>query len=158
MNATRTPAPRHSRTTNIVYWVSTVLVALLMLQGGIAEVMRADSGIQVMRALGYPDYFTVILGVAKLLGTAAILLPVPRTLREWAYAGFTFDTIGAFISLAVVGPRNATLLIPLVALAFVQASYWSWRRREGRAGAESLTSPLPATPARDRSAFPSTSA
>jgi hypothetical protein len=135
MNATHTTVPRHSRTTTILYWTSTALVALMMLQGGIAEVMRTDSSVAVMRSLGYPVYLNTILGVAKLLGVAAILLPVPRTLREWAYAGFTFDVAGAIASLVAIGAVNAMLSIPIVALALVQASYWTWRRREQRAGA-----------------------
>ncbi len=132
----RPSAARPSRATNVVYWTSTALVAILMLQGGLMDAMRTDSALEVMRALGYPGYFAVLLGVAKLLGTAAILLPVPRTLREWAYAGFTFDVISAIVSIAVVGPVNWTMLIPFVALAFVQASYWTWRRREAQAGGE----------------------
>lgn len=129
MTAILTPAAQPSRTTNILYWISTSLVALMMLEGGIVEIMRTDSSMQVMTALGYPAYFSVMLGVAKLLGVAAIVLPVPRTLREWAYAGFTFDVLAATVSLATVGPVNGTLSIPIISLALVQASYWTWRRR-----------------------------
>jgi hypothetical protein len=134
MTATRTTAPRNTRTTNIVYWVTTALVALMMLQGGISEILRTEGSVQVMRALGYPDYLNTILGIAKLLGVAALLLPVPRTLREWAYAGFTFDVGGAIASFVAIGAVNVTLLIPIFSLALVLTSYWSWRRREAMAG------------------------
>jgi hypothetical protein len=106
----------------------------MMLQGGISEVLRTEGSLQVMRALGYPDYLNTILGIAKLLGVAAILLPVPRTLREWAYAGFTFDVGGAIASFVAAGMVNWTLLIPIISLALVLTSYWSWRRREAMAG------------------------
>ena len=134
MNAAHSLAPRSSKTTNVVYWTTTALVALMMLQGGISEVLRTEGSLQVMRALGYPDYLNTILGVAKLFGVAAILLPVPRTLREWAYAGFTFDVTGAIVSFVAIGAVNVTLLIPIFSLALVLTSYWSWRRREATAG------------------------
>jgi uncharacterized membrane protein len=134
MNATRPLAPPSSKTTNVVYWISTALVALMMLQGGISEVLRTEGSLQIMRALGYPDYLNTILGIAKLLGVAAILLPVPRTLREWAYAGFTFDVGGAIASFVAAGMVNWTLLIPIISLALVLTSYRMWRRREAMAG------------------------
>ena len=134
MTATRPLAPPTSRTTNVVYWITTGLVALMMVQGGISELLRTEGSLQVMRALGYPDYLNTILGIAKLLGVAAILLPVPRTLREWAYAGFTFDVAGATASFIAAGLVNWTLLVPIISLALVLTSYWMWRRREAAAG------------------------
>lgn len=139
MTATRLPASRTSRTTNVVYWITTGLVALVMIQGGISELMHVEGSVQVMRALGYPDYLNTILGIAKLLGVTAILLPVPRTLREWAYAGFTFDVGGAIASFIASGLVNWTLLIPIFSLALVLASYWMWRRREAMAGMTAQT-------------------
>ena len=126
--------PSSSKTTNVVYWITTALVALMMLQGGVFELMHNEGSVQVMKALGYPDYLNTILGIAKLLGVAAILLPVPRTLREWAYAGFTFDVGGAIASFVASGQVNVTLLIPIFSLALVLTSYWMWRRREAMAG------------------------
>jgi hypothetical protein len=142
MKATRLSAPRSSRRTNVVYWTTTTLVALLMLQGGVFDAIRSPSALQVFRVLGYPDYFATLLGVAKVLGVAAMLLPVPRFLREWAYAGFTFDVVSAIVSIIASGLAGWTLLIPITALAFVQASYWSWRRREGAVGVSKRGSPM----------------
>ena len=113
MNAIRTHTDRHSRTMSVLYWSSTVFLVAVMLQGGVAEIMRTDSAIQVMHSLGYPAYLSTILGTAKLFGVAAILLPVPRMLREWAYAGFTFDVTGAIASIVAVGAVNWTLIIPV---------------------------------------------
>jgi hypothetical protein len=133
MTADVTSAPQPSRRTTVVYWTTTSLVFLLMLQGGIMEAIRSPSALEVFRVLGYPTYFATLLGVAKVLGAAAIVLPVPRTLREWAYAGFTFDVASAVFSIIASGLADWSLSIPVIALAFVQASYWSWRRREGSA-------------------------
>jgi hypothetical protein len=135
MSATHASVPQASRRANIVYWTTTSLVALLMLFGGIQDAIRTPEALAVFHSLGYPDYFATLLGVAKVLGTAAIILPVPRFLREWAYAGFTFDTVSAIVSLVASGFAGWSLSIPVIALAFVQASYWSWRRRERISGA-----------------------
>src|SRR5258705_10677808 len=116
-----------------------------MLQGGISELMHTEGSNQVMRSVGYPVYLNTILGGAKLLGVAAILLPVPRTLREWAYAGFAFDIAGATASFVAVGQVNWLLLIPIISLALVQTSYLTWRRRT--AGATVV--PAPSSPAHD---------
>jgi hypothetical protein len=87
--------------------------ALLFLSG-------APKVAENLGALGYPGYLARLLGVAKLLGVAALWLPVPRTLREWAYAGFVFNLGGAVVShLASAGPPAhalppAILLVPLL--------------------------------------------
>jgi len=62
---------------------------------------------------------------------------VPRSLREWAYAGFTFDVIGAVISILASGDPPSHVAIPLYALAMLLLSSFAWRRRE-RAASPSL--------------------
>lgn len=82
--------------------------------------------------LGYPIYFAKFLGVAKLLGVFAILTGISSTLKEWAYAGFTFDVCGAFASHVSVGDPAWKALIPLLFLVVQLASYALWRRSNGR--------------------------
>jgi hypothetical protein len=69
-----------------------------------------------------------ILGVAKLLGIAAILFGRFPTLKEWAYAGFTFDVLGAFLSHLMAGDSFLIALVPLLFLAVQLGSYFLWRR------------------------------
>ncbi len=116
--------------TALAYWVPTVLVGLSSIAGGIYDALRPEAALAVFHHLGYPDYFATLLGTAKLLGGLAILLPVPRMLREWAYAGLTFDVLSALISLLAVGHAITELPIPIFVLALVQTSYWTWRRRQ----------------------------
>ena len=85
---------------NIIYWISTILLALLMLSSAIPSIINGPDSIKIMTThLGYPLYFTPFLGVAKLLGVIALFVPGFPKIREWAYAGFTFDLIGALYSL-----------------------------------------------------------
>jgi len=82
----------------IIYWIATALLAIGMLQSGIFAVMRTDQWVKLVTALGYPVYFLTILGVWKILGVIAILVPKFKLVKEWAYAGFFFAMTGALAS------------------------------------------------------------
>lgn len=113
---------------SLAYWIPTILIALLWTFGGTNALLRTESSVEVIRRLGYPAYFGVMLGVAQLLGVAAILAPVPRTLREWAYAGFAFDVIAAIVSSLAIGSPLVHIIFPMLALTMLLASYRAWRR------------------------------
>ena len=113
----------------LVYGISTAIVALNFAFGGISSVLKSENSLEVFRHLGYPDYFAVMLGCAQFLGVVAILVPVPRGLREWAYAGFVFDAMAAVVSLLVKGTSFFQVGFPLIALGFIFVSYWTWRSR-----------------------------
>jgi hypothetical protein len=105
------------------YWIFTALVALWLIPSGILDAMRAPAVVAILQHLGYPAYVGVILGVAKLLAIAALFYPRTRFLREWAYAGITFDMLGAFISHIVSHDPVTTALAPILVLAFAAGSY-----------------------------------
>lgn len=108
-------------TKTIAAWVTTGLFAALMTASGALYIVGAKPVVHAMHDLGYPDYFRTMLGVAKLLGIAGILSPWPK-LREWAYAGFTFDLIAAVASHAALGDV-AHVPQPLLALGLMLGSY-----------------------------------
>jgi uncharacterized membrane protein len=106
----------------IIYWVATSLLAIGMLQSGILAVIKTKQWVDLVTGLGYPIYFLTILGVWKILGVIAILIPQFKLLKEWAYAGFFFAMTGALIShlavgdyaaKAIAGPAFQTLFIIL---------------------------------------------
>jgi uncharacterized membrane protein len=117
----------HDFKSNLTYWIPTILIALNWTFGGVSALLRTESSIEVFSHLGYPEYFSVMLGTAQLAGVVAILAPVPRALREWAYAGLTFDVIAAIISLLAIGTPAWQVSIPVVALVLVLTSYFAWR-------------------------------
>lgn len=127
----------------LLYWIPTAQIALVMVGGGFGDALQTESALQVFRHLGYPNYFSTMLGVAQLLGVVTLLVPVPRTLREWAYAGFTFDIGAAILSILSVGDPLSHVAIPLYALAMLQLSYFAWRRRERTALSSPLAEPPP---------------
>ena len=81
-----------------------------------------------IQGLGYPEYFLTILGVAKLLGLLALLTGASVTLKEWAYAGFTFDALGAVASHLSVGDSLAIVAVPAAFCLIQLASYAVWRQ------------------------------
>ena len=109
---------------NIGYWIATGLFCLAMTAGGTMNLLRADIQKESIEALGYPEYLMTILGVAKLLGVIALLIPGAPLLKEWAYAGFTFDLLGAAASHAFVGDAAMEIMLPLIILGISAVSYW----------------------------------
>jgi uncharacterized membrane protein YphA (DoxX/SURF4 family) len=107
----------------IGYWVCTIPIALLLLSGGIMQVMRSPTAIEGITHLGYPVHFAVLLGVWKILGAIAILLPGFALVKEWAYAGIFIDLTGASVAHAAAGDGPGNIIAPLVFTAVVVASW-----------------------------------
>ena len=125
----------------IAYWIFTILAAALMTLSAIPDVLVVDGAVQFFEHLGYPRYLLPFLGVAKLLGVAAILQPWSRTLKEWAYAGLIFDLIGAFYSHMAVGDPPSLFAGSLIGLVLVSGSYVLLRLTESEATSPRLSQP-----------------
>ncbi len=90
-----------AKSNKIIYWISTIWLALGMLSTGAVQLFKGKTGaggVDSIIHLGYPVYFITILGVWKILGVAAVLIPKYPLLKEWAYAGFFFVMTGAALS------------------------------------------------------------
>lgn len=119
-----------SKTLTIVYWVITGLFAAMMLMAGITEAIRHESGREIMRHLGYPEHVMIVLGMGKLLAAIALVQQRFRTVKEWAYAGLTFNFIGACAARASAGDSTMLIISPLLFLAVMFVSYFLWKRIE----------------------------
>lgn len=107
----------------IVFWVTTTIIFLFesVMTAFTWNTPMAQEGI---RGLGYPVYFGAMLMVFKVLGGLALMIPaVSPRIKEWAYAGFGFDFIAAFISLWIVTGLHAMTFFPLVFLVLLVLSY-----------------------------------
>ena len=82
----------------IIYWIATIWLALGMLSTGIVQLLNLKEETAFIVNLGYPTYFLTILGIWKILGVIALLIPRYPLLKEWAYAGFFFSMSGAIFS------------------------------------------------------------
>lgn len=113
-----------SKKNRIIYWIATLWLALGMISTGIVQLMQIKEETEMMKHLGYPLYFLTILGVWKLLGVMAILIPKFVLLKEWAYAGFFFAMSGAVISHLAVGDELIALFGPLLLIVLTVISWY----------------------------------
>jgi len=114
--------------TKILYWVFTGLFAALMLFASVPDILKVPDAVKFMTSLGYPEYLIHFLGVAKLLGIIAILIPGYPRIKEWAYAGLFIDLIGATYSNLCVLPISSSLFM-LLPLTLGTLSYMFYHKK-----------------------------
>ena len=115
----------------VPYWVCTGLVAFFIGSGGLAYVMRVPDVVAGVVALGFPVYFIVLLGVWKVLGSIAILVPGFPLIKEWAYAGIMIDLTGAATASLATGGAWWHVAAPLVIAVLLVVS-WALRPESRR--------------------------
>lgn len=109
----------------IIYWIATVWLALGMVSTGIVQLIKLKEEVdKTTLHLGYPVYFLTIIGIWKLLGSVAILLPKTGLLKEWAYAGFIFLMTGAVFSHFAVGDEPIEYFGPTLLLLLTFLSWY----------------------------------
>ena len=106
----------------VTYWVTTGLLAALSVFAAFVYLSGSAQAVEGFTHVGYPQQLRIILGIAKLLGAITLVVPGWVKLKEWAYAGFTFAWISAFVAhyLAKDGPKA---FMPLVMLLLLGISY-----------------------------------
>lgn len=115
----------------VAYWVCTGLVVFFIGSGGLAYAMKVPEVVQGVVALGFPVHFVVLLGVWKVLGSIAILVPGFRLIKEWAYAGIMIDLTGAAYTAIATGGEWWHVAAPL-SIAVLVASSWALRPESRR--------------------------
>ncbi len=110
----------------IIYWIATVWLALGMTSTGIVQLLQIEEERNMMQHLGYPLYLLPLLGIWKILGVVAVLVPKWAVLKEWAYAGFFFAMSGALISHIIAGDGAREFFGPSLLLVLI---FVSWRFR-----------------------------
>ena len=112
----------------VMLWSVTLLFAVPMALAGFGELIGLQAGVAILAQLGYPRYLLSFLGLAKLLGVAAIVADRYPRLKEWAYAGFAFTLLGACYSHLASG-QILNALNPIAIGVVGAASYLVWRRQ-----------------------------
>ena len=113
-----------SKTGKIIYWIATGLLCFGMLGSGIAQLLHLPEMNEIISHIGFPLYIMYILGVWKILGVIAILIPKQPLLKEWAYAGFFFLLTGALASHLFMGDSGSAIFGPLFQTIFVVISWY----------------------------------
>ena len=122
-----------SKANKIIYWITTAWLSLGMFSTGIVQLLRMEEDVALMLRLGYPVYFLTMLGICKLLGVVAVLIPGLPLLKEWAYAGFFFAMSGAVYSHIASAGVTGEIFPPLFLLVLTVLS-WYLRPAERRVG------------------------
>ncbi|PIF45954.1 DoxX-like protein [Chryseobacterium sp. 52] len=118
---TQTKSQKRNR---IIYWIFTLWMALGMVSTAIVQLMKNKDELANFTNLGYPAYLMTIIGIWKLLGVIAVLIPKRPILKEWAYAGFFFVMSGAFISHIIVSDTLGRTFPALLLLILVLISWY----------------------------------
>lgn len=118
------------KTTKILYWVFTVLFALMMLVSALPDIVSTGSAVEMFNHLSLPAYLLPFLGVAKALGVIAILIPGYPRIKEWAFAGLFFDLVGATYCMSMSGEPAASYAFMALPIALGILAYVYYRKME----------------------------
>ncbi len=112
----------------IIYWIATIWLSLGMVSTGVVQLLKlkgdGPGSLDTMTHLGYPVYFVTILGVSKILGVVALLIPKFPLLKEWAYAGFFFMMSGAIFTHIAAGNPMSEIFPSLLLLILIVVSWY----------------------------------
>ena len=119
------------KTINLIYWISTIIFAALMIFSAVGGIQPTQPAIQLMHdTLGSPIYFIQLISIAKLVGSIIILIPGLNRIKEWAYAGLFFDLTGAIYSgIASSGQFDPRMLGMIIWILPGVLSYYFWHRK-----------------------------
>jgi uncharacterized membrane protein YphA (DoxX/SURF4 family) len=122
-----------NKTQKIIYWVATLWLASGMLASGAQQLLQrkmegaiSPPGVEGITQLGFPVYFLTIIGIWKILGVVALLVPKFPLLKEWAYAGFFFIMTGAIYTHVALG-HSFTVIFPSLLLLILTVVSWYFR-------------------------------
>ncbi len=116
------------KTAKWIYWTVTILFLAPLMMSGVTFLMGMQANVDgIVTHLGYPMYILKILGIAKILGGMAILYGRFRTLKEWAYAGYAFNMIGASASHAFCHDSFGDIIVPVILLGMILLSHRQWK-------------------------------
>jgi uncharacterized membrane protein YphA (DoxX/SURF4 family) len=108
----------------IWYWIITGILSFCIFFGGLAQALLLKGVIQGFKPLGYPHYFISLIGIWKILGVIAILIPKFPLLKEWAYAGIFFTMTGAVVSHIASDDISIQIIAPFMLAIFAVLSWY----------------------------------
>ena len=108
----------------IWYWIITGILSFCIFSGGLAQALQLKQTIDGFKPLGYPTYFISLIGIWKMLGIIAVLIPGFKLLKEWAYAGIFFTMTGAVISHIASNDIKAQIIAPILFSVFTVLSWY----------------------------------
>ncbi|MCL6274166.1 DoxX family protein [Muricauda sp. 2012CJ35-5] len=108
---------------SIAFWLSTSLLTLMMCFSVYNYFFNNEAIVGFFQNMGYPVYLIYPLAIAKILGLVAIWGNFSKWLKEWAYAGFFFNTVLAFFAHYMIS--DGQHMGAALACVFVLTSYFT---------------------------------
>jgi uncharacterized membrane protein YphA (DoxX/SURF4 family) len=110
---------------HIIFWIATTIIFLWEGLMPLSTLLFSPANVTYgTRTLGYPDYFAYALAICKVAGATAIMIPkLGNRLKEWAYAGLSFNLLFAVLSHIIIDKNPAYIALPLIIAAILAASY-----------------------------------
>lgn len=121
--------------TKIIYWVSTLIIALFELSG--AFFINSQAAIDGMHHLQLPEWFRWELSIGHIVGGILLIVPVSKRIKEWTYVAFGIDFISAFIAYATIDGLGKNIFFPLIMLLILIVSYISFHKMKNIASIKS---------------------
>jgi len=117
------------KTAKILFWVFTILLIVMMLFSAYGGLFTPEQTKAFAKNIGFPAYLFQLLAIAKILGSITLLMPGFKRLKEWAYAGFTFDLIGAS-DIFINNHAPVAQWLPFIGAGFIFiiGSYYFYRK------------------------------
>lgn len=123
------------KTTKIIYWICTIVIVGFMLFSALGTFFIHNAeGAEVLHKIQMPEYIMKFLAVCKILGAIAILVPGYPRLKEWAYAGYFFDLLGATYCFIAVGYPAANWAPMFIFIAILLGSYFTYHKKLSASG------------------------
>lgn len=94
-----------------------------------AAAEKKDSTAEMMDKMGFKPYLLQGLAVAKAVGIIVLLIPGWPRIKEWVYAGFAYDLIGATYGMIAIGMSPKDWFIMPVAIIILAVSYIYFHKR-----------------------------
>lgn len=123
---TQTTPTNSQKRNKIIYWIFTLWLALGMVSTAAVQLLKNKDEVANFTSLGFPIYLMTIIGVWKILGVIAILIPKQPLLKEWAYAGFFFVMSGAILS-HLASDHNFSKIFASLLLLVLTIISWYFR-------------------------------
>lgn len=119
-----------NKLTSIVYWVLLIILSTSLLFSAVPSVLKLPYAVEhFTKVLGYPEYFLFFIGIAKIIGLIALFIPGYPRIKEWVFAGLSYDLIGAFYSSLSIGYSLAQAIPIILNLVFLAGLYALYRKK-----------------------------
>jgi len=115
-----------------LYTTLKVIFSSFMLFSAVGELTLNETVVHSMELIQMPAYLLSLLGVLKISGIIALWFSPFKWIKEWAYAGFTFDFIGAIFGFFATGNLvMSDILMAPVGLGLCLSTYFCWKKTNG---------------------------